>query len=116
MTQPTTFASIRIVTDDVAALVSFYEHVTGMPAAWATAQFAEIRTDAGTLAIAGTSTLAVFGTDIAQAGTNLTVIIELAVSDVDSEYDRLKRERQLDLVQQPTTMPWGNRSLLVRDP
>jgi predicted enzyme related to lactoylglutathione lyase len=43
------------------------------------------------------------------------VIIEFLVDDVDQAY------RDLDgvtgqVVQQPTTMPWGNRSLLVRDP
>ena len=37
------------------------------------------------------------------------------VDDVDAEYGRLGR--QLDeIVTEPTTMPWGNRALLFRDP
>jgi catechol 2,3-dioxygenase-like lactoylglutathione lyase family enzyme len=116
MNHTTSFASIRVITSDVSGLVGFYEQVTGAPAAWATPQFAEIRTSAGTLAVAGTATLAVFGPDIAEPGANRTVIIEFLVADVDSEYLRLNGGLELDLVQEPTTMPWGNRSLLFRDP
>ena len=110
------FASIRVVTDDVTGLVGFYEKVTGVPAAWSTPQFAELRTSAGVLAVAGTPTLAVFGGAVAGPAANRSVIIEFLVADVDAEHDRLKGELELDLVQEPTTMPWGNRSLLLRDP
>jgi hypothetical protein len=34
---------------------------------------------------------------------------------VDAEYDRL-REQLSEVVTEPTTMPWGNRALLFRDP
>ncbi len=111
----TSFASIRVVTSDARRLVGFYEQVTGVPAAWSTDQFAELRTSAGTLAVAGTATLAVFGGPIARPGANQSVIIEFRVEDVDAEYRRLADELELDLVQEPTTMPWGNRSLLLRD-
>src|ERR1700734_381803 len=46
---------------------------------------------------------------------NHTVIIEFRVEDVDSEYERLG-PLVVDWVQEPTTMPWGNRSILFRDP
>jgi len=39
------------------------------------------------------------------------VIIEFLVDDVDGVHRNLA-----GLVQEPTTMPWGNRSLLFRDP
>jgi len=116
MSYPTSFASIRVVTSDVAALVTFYEKVTGIAASWSTPQFAEILTSAGRLALAGTATLSAFGEDIAEPGANRTVIIEFLVADVDAEHARLKDELELNVVQKPTTMPWGNRSLLVRDP
>ena len=45
----------------------------------------------------------------------LTAIIEFRVDDVDWEYRKLKTVIS-DVVQEPTTMPWGNRSLLFRDP
>lgn len=114
MSHSTSFASIRVVASDVAALVTFYEKVTCIPASWSTPQFAEILTSAGRIALAGAPTLSAFGADIAEPGANRTVIVEFLVADVDAEHIRLRSE--LDVVQEPTTMPWGNRSLLLRDP
>ncbi|MGA9492771.1 MAG: VOC family protein, partial [Mycobacterium sp.] len=37
------------------------------------------------------------------------------VDDVDAEYGRLGRQLD-DVVTEPTTMPWGNRALIFRDP
>ena len=42
-------ASVRLITDDVARLVVFYERVTGVGAWWANDDFAELRTTSGTL-------------------------------------------------------------------
>ena len=56
-----------------------------------------------------------FAAGAARPADNHTVIIEFRVDDVDGEYKKLK-EVVSDLVQEPTTMPWGNRSLLLRDP
>ncbi|KAA6214512.1 VOC family protein [Streptomyces albofaciens JCM 4342] len=109
------FVSIRVITDDVARLVGFYERVTGVRAAWATPEFAELRTPACTLAIAGSRTVALFGEGTARAAANRSVIIEFRVPDVDAEHRRLSALGHT-FVQHPTTMPWGNRSLLLRDP
>jgi catechol 2,3-dioxygenase-like lactoylglutathione lyase family enzyme len=68
-----------------------------------------------TLAIGHTQTTQLFGTDSARAADNHTVIIEFRVEDVDGEYERLKPLVE-DWGQGPTTMPWGNRSILFRDP
>jgi catechol 2,3-dioxygenase-like lactoylglutathione lyase family enzyme len=115
------FVSIRIVTADVARLVDFYEQVTGVPAAWSTPDFAEVRAGAATLAIASTRTVP----DAAPAGGNGSVIIEFLTGDagdagnaddaddVDGVHRRLAG---VEVVNPPTTMPWGNRSLLLRDP
>jgi catechol 2,3-dioxygenase-like lactoylglutathione lyase family enzyme len=43
------------------------------------------------------------------------VIIEFLVDDVDKAHQELAGLVD-DVVQEPTTMPWGNRSLLFRDP
>jgi predicted enzyme related to lactoylglutathione lyase len=107
--------SIRLITDDVQRLVGFYEHATGVSALWSTPDFAEIATPAGTLAIGHTRTVALFGAGSARPADNHTAIIEFLVADVDAERARL-RETISDLVSEPTTMPWGNRSLLFRDP
>jgi predicted enzyme related to lactoylglutathione lyase len=108
-------ASLRIITADIKRLVEFYEKATGLPAKWATEDFAEIVATSATLAIGSTRTLAVFGGVIAEPAANKSVIIEFLVDQVDGDYERIK-ELTSDIVQQPTTMPWGNRSLLFRDP
>jgi catechol 2,3-dioxygenase-like lactoylglutathione lyase family enzyme len=112
-----TLTSIRIITGQVEALVEFYEKVTGMSVVRYTPDFVELQTDGATLAIGSTNTLQFFGgTHVAQAAQNRTAIIEFIVSDVDKDFERLSDYVQPYLVQKPTTMPWGNRSLLFRDP
>ena len=109
------FLSVRLITDDVRRLVEFYEQATGLPARWATEDFAELVTPACTLALASTRTVRLFGEGAARPADNHTAIIEFRVDDVDQEYERLKHVVSA-FVQEPTTMPWGNRSLLFRDP
>jgi len=107
--------SIRIITDDVARLVAFYEQATGATAIWGNEVFAELPTASGTLAVADTRTPPLFGSGAAEPGANRSVIIEYLVDDVDASYEKLRGlvER---VVTEPTTMPWGNRALLLRDP
>lgn len=109
------FVSIRIITDDVARLVEFYERATGAEAARATEDFAELRTRHATLAIAGTRTVPLFAPGAARPEDNRSVILEFLVEDVDRVYENLSGLVD-DFVTKPTTMPWGNRSLLFRDP
>ncbi|MFB7715101.1 VOC family protein [Streptomyces sp. NPDC056105] len=109
------FVSIRIITSDVARLVEFYEKATGVPATWATEDFAELKTPSATLAIAGTRTVPLFAPGSARPADNHSVIIEFLVDDVDRVHENLTGF-VTDLVNEPTTMPWGNRALLFRDP
>ena len=110
------FASIRIITSDVKRLVRFYEHVTGVKSVQYTPDFSELLLPDCKIAIGSTNTLAMFGGDsIAEAATNRSVIIEFRVNDVDVSYNNIITS-SAEIVQTPTTMPWGNRSLLFRDP
>jgi predicted enzyme related to lactoylglutathione lyase len=109
------FASVRMITDDLEGVVQFYERVTGIAAVRYTPVFAELNMPSCTLAIGHTQTTQMFGTDSARPADNHSIIIEFCVDDVDSEYERLK-PLVVDWVQEPTTMPWGNRSILFRDP
>ncbi|WP_030662468.1 VOC family protein [Streptomyces cellulosae] len=109
------FVSIRIITSDVARLVEFYERATGVRATWATEDFAELKTPGATLAIAGTRTVPLFAPGSARPADNHSVIIEFLVDDVDRVHQNLTAF-VTDFVNGPTTMPWGNRSLLFRDP
>lgn len=108
-------ASLRIITADIKRLVQFLENTTNIKAIWYTEDFAEIMTGSSTLAIGSTRTLSFFGEGIAQPASNKSVIIEFRVDNVDLEFERIKFFLH-DIVQEPTTMPWGNRSLLFRDP
>ncbi|MFI8281049.1 VOC family protein [Streptomyces sp. NPDC085929] len=109
------FVSTRIITGDIACLVDFYERATGVRAEWSTEDFAELRTAHGTLAIGSTRTVALFASGCARPADNNTVIIEFLVADVDGVHRNLA-DFVDDFVTEPTTMPWGNRSLLLRDP
>lgn len=109
------FVSIRIITGDIKRLVGFYERATGISAIWSTEDFAELSTEHATLAIGSTRTVPPFAPGAAQPADNRSVIIEFLVDDVDGIHKNLA-DLVDDFVQQPTTMPWGNRSLLFRDP
>jgi predicted enzyme related to lactoylglutathione lyase len=110
------FVSIRIITADIKRLARFYEQMTGISVRMYTEDFGELKTPACTLAIGSTRTLQLFGGDVARPADNHTAIIEFRVDDVDAEYRKLVDVIGDSLVQEPTTMPWGNRSLLFRDP
>jgi predicted enzyme related to lactoylglutathione lyase len=109
------FVSIRVITDDVARLVGFYERATGVQAIWSNENFAELTVGSATLAIASARTVPLFAPGAARPADNNTVIIEFLVDDVDGVQRNLVGFVE-DFVKEPTTMPWGNRSLLFRDP
>lgn len=109
--------SIRIITSNIDGLVKFYEQITGLSVVQYTPDFAELKTPTATIAIGSTKTLQFFGgDDVAQPAQNRSVIIEFRVDDVEKDYERLADYLQDNMVQKPTIMPWGNKSLLFRDP
>lgn len=109
--------SIRIITADIRKLVRFYEQITEIKATWYTEDFVELRTENATLAIGSTKTLSLFGENQSVFhGQCHATIIEFITSDVDAIYARLLTRLKPSLIQEPTTTPWGNRSLLFRDP
>ena len=67
------------------------------------------------LAITATGTTKAYGDGVLDAGANRSLVLDFEVEDVDAHYWRLK-----DVVDRwviaPTTMPWGNRAMLFRDP
>ncbi|AZA76144.1 VOC family protein [Chryseobacterium sp. G0186] len=109
-------ASLRIITKDIKQTVQFYEKAMELTAQWFTEDFAELKTSSITIAVGSTRTMKMFGGEhlIEPKGSTGT-IIEFLVSDVDEEYEKIKTLTH-HIVQEPTTMPWGNRSLLFCDP
>ncbi|MEU6262468.1 VOC family protein [Saccharopolyspora shandongensis] len=74
-----------------------------------------LKTASATLAIASTRTVPLFAPGSAHSADNRSVIIEFLVDNVDSVHQNLTGFVE-DFVNEPTTMPWGNRALLFRDP
>ncbi|GEN71693.1 MULTISPECIES: VOC family protein [Chryseobacterium] len=109
--------SIRIITANIENLVPFYEQITGIQAIQYTPDFAELKTATATIAIGSVRTLQFFGGEgLIQAAENRSAIIEFLVDDVEKEFERLQNFLSSSIIQEPTTMPWGNKSLLFRDP
>jgi uncharacterized glyoxalase superfamily protein PhnB len=113
-TTPVKLASTRLVAADIKSMVGFYEMVTGQSAEWLAPTFAEIVTPSATLAIGSADTVALFSAGSAEPAANRSAILEFQVDDVDAEFARLKGAAMV--VQEPRTMPWGNRAAQFRDP
>ena len=118
MTNSVQLASVRVITEDLPRLVRFYEAVTGATAQWLTEDFAELVTPSATFALSHPGRVSFIGENAPRAAANSSAIVEFLVDDVDDLFTRLAAELGDDLVvvQPPTLMPWGNRSVLLRDP
>ena len=107
-------ASTRIVTKHVPTLAAFYEKVTQITPV-GTQDFVEFRTPGSVLAMSNEVATQKFNANAAVAGANRSMIIEFEVADVDAERVRLGSFIE-KWVLEPTNQPWGNRSMLFRDP
>jgi len=106
--------SLRLISKDIKATVEFYEQIMGATARWYTEDFAEL-SGSITIAIGSTRTMQMFSEGLTEFTGTKSIIIEFLVKNVDEEYERIK-EIASEIIQEPTTMPWGNRSLLFCDP
>ena len=109
------FASVRIVTRDVDRLVAFYERLSGIEAIRPADGFAEMRFEGATLAISSEHLIMLFNAGAATAAKNQSAILEFEVADVTAVSDRMDAA-ETNIVMPTKVMPWGNRSLLLRDP
>jgi len=109
------FASVRLVTADLDRLVSFYESLTGVEPTRPAPVFAEFRLGGASLAISDESLIRQFNAGAAVAASNRSAMIEFQVDDVDVLHEQAK-SLDADIVMPPSDMPWGNRSMLLRDP
>ncbi|MBP1164515.1 putative enzyme related to lactoylglutathione lyase [Chryseobacterium sp. PvR013] len=107
--------SLRLISKDIKAAVEFYEQAIGLSARWYTEDFAELSADSITIAIGSTQTMKMFSEGLTDFAGTKSIIIEFLVKNVDEEYERIKNIAS-EIIQEPTTMPWGNRSLLFCDP
>jgi uncharacterized glyoxalase superfamily protein PhnB len=108
-------ASVRLVTNNLDSLVSFYTMLTGAPAVRLAEDFAEIRLEGAIVAIGTERSIKQFNVGAATAAANRSAILEFQVDDVDGVRSRLS-DAPVDYVMAPINQPWGNRSMLLRDP
>ncbi|MDE1140747.1 MAG: VOC family protein [Paraburkholderia tropica] len=109
------FASVRVVTRKIDGMVAFYQRLSGLEALRPADGFAEMRFEGATLAMSSEQLIARFNAGAATAAANQSAILEFEVEDVDAVFDRMNA-CGTQVVMPTTLMPWGNRSLLLRDP
>ncbi len=109
------FASVRLVTNAFERLVAFYQSLSGVEPTYLADGFAEVRMEGMVLAISSEHLVKLFNAGAATAAANRSAILEFEVDDVDAVSERMARFGA-ELVMPVTVMPWGNRSLLLRDP
>lgn len=108
------FASVRIATRQFDTLLAFYARLSGAEPVRLAPEFAELRLPGGAvLAISSEAAIRQFNQGAAVAASNRSAIFEFEVDDVDPVHAALS---DVELVMPPTVMPWGNRSMLLRDP
>lgn len=108
----------RIVTDDVAGLAGFYATLLGVPAAL-NEYYVEIQAGPASVGFSKRRFTEADACPRASgyraSGRRDEVILDFMVDDVDAEYRRIAA-LGVDWVMPPTTQPWGNRSMIFRDP
>lgn len=104
-----------LITRNVKELVKFYASVLKRDAQMSGDDYAEFHTDVGVLAIFSERAQERYIPGSATAANNRSIILEFRVADVDREYQRLEGVVKI-WVKQPTTEPWGTRSICFRDP
>jgi predicted enzyme related to lactoylglutathione lyase len=111
-------ASVRVITEDLPRLVRFYRVLTGATPRFLTDDFVELVTPSATFAVSSPDRVAFITVNAPRGGANNSAIVEFLVDDTEAAYERLVTEfgDDLDVVQPPTMMPWGNLSALIRDP
>jgi catechol 2,3-dioxygenase-like lactoylglutathione lyase family enzyme len=108
-------ADARIVTTDVPALVRFYRTITGITPVIRNDDYVEFQTVGLTLAISSQRAMELYGAGATTPAANRSAILDFQVDDVDAERARLQGTVH-EFVLEPTNQPWGNRSMLFRDP
>ena len=107
----------RIVIDDVAGLAAFYARLVGTPVVL-NDYYVEVT--AGAMSVGFSKRrFTEYAEDQAapsrHPGCQDRIVLYFVVDDVDKEFERID-ELGVDRVLDPTTQPWGNRSMVLCDP
>lgn len=113
----------RIVTDDVEQLAAFYARLIGVPV---TLNEYYVEVPAGPMSVGfskrryteyhrNSPAVATNGAGESVQDRRPEVVLDFLVEDADAEYERIKA-LGVEWVLLPITQPWGNRSMIFRDP
>ena len=108
------FAYTRLITEDVPSLATFYEQILGVTR-MGDDSYVELHPGGAILAIASRKAAIFMHGGEWSASADRSAILEFEVDDVDTERARIGPV-VTDWLQEPKDMPWGNRSMLFRDP
>ena len=106
--------SLRIATGNVPRLAEFYAKILAIQPA-GNSDFVEFRTTGAVLALCSQRSVDADNVGATYPASNRSAILEFHVKSVDAERSRLG-SMVSEWVQEPTNQPWGNRSMLFRDP
>jgi Glyoxalase-like domain len=107
----------RIVTDDVQGLATFYARLTRTPVVL-NDYYVEVPAGPASVGFSRCRFTEYREDQAPQPGRTERrdqVILDFQVDNVDAEYERIAA-LDVDWVMPPTTQPWGNRSMIFRDP
>jgi catechol 2,3-dioxygenase-like lactoylglutathione lyase family enzyme len=108
----------RIVTEDVEGLAGFYARLLGVPVAL-NEYYVEIEAGPASVGFSRRRFTEYREPDQCQLHRGQPrrdeIILDFLVDDVDAEYPRVAA-LGVDWVLPPSTQPWGNRSMVFRDP
>jgi predicted enzyme related to lactoylglutathione lyase len=107
----------RMVTDDVEGLAGFYARLLAVRATL-NGYYVEIPAGAASVGFSRrrfTEHQEADGPSSPGPVRRDGIILDFLVEDVDAEYPRIVA-LGVDWVMPPTTQPWGNRSMMLRDP
>jgi catechol 2,3-dioxygenase-like lactoylglutathione lyase family enzyme len=107
-------AKVRIITSDVTRLRRFYEELLELKPV-GDDRYLEFHAPGLTLAIASQQRISITLPGAIVPGANRSAIFDFQVEDVDREHRRVEKLVG-HFVLEPTTQPWGNRSMMFRDP
>lgn len=106
----------RVVTDDVAGMAAFYARLIGTSVVL-NDYYVEVPTGALSVGFSKCRFTECSGAGDADRRVvpSGVMILDFRVDDVDSELGRID-QLGVEWVLKPTTQPWGNRSMVFRDP
>jgi catechol 2,3-dioxygenase-like lactoylglutathione lyase family enzyme len=112
---PPVLINTCLITTDVNRLSSFYTQILGIEPYKSGDDYVEFRTSRGVLALFAANAQEKYIPGSARPGENHGLILEFEADDVDREYARL-HDVVKTWVKEPSTQPWGTRSIYFRDP